>query len=52
MAFCYNADWLLQAPAVTTEQRASTLLRELKRQRDNKKVSLPCDVKITTAQVG
>ena len=44
MTFCYNADWLLQAPAATAEQRARTLLRELKRAREGIKVGSSEDV--------
>ncbi|RDW58337.1 hypothetical protein BP5796_12267 [Coleophoma crateriformis] len=34
MTFGYNADWFLAAPMATAEQRAVTLLRELKRKRE------------------
>ena len=33
MTFGYNADWFLVAPMATAEQRAGTMLRELKRKR-------------------
>lgn len=34
MTFGYNADWFVGAPMATAEQRAATLLRELKRERE------------------
>lgn len=33
MTFGYNADWFIGAPMATAEQRAETMLRELKRER-------------------
>ena len=33
MTFGYNANWFVGAPTATAEQRAGTLLRELKRER-------------------
>ena len=33
MTFGYNADWFVGAPMATAEQRAGTMLRELKRKR-------------------
>ena len=33
MTFGYNADWFVGAPTATAQQRAGTLLRELKRER-------------------
>ena len=38
MTFGYNADWLLRPPMATAEQRARTLLRELKRKRQGPQV--------------
>ena len=38
MTFGYNADWVIGAPMATAEQRAATLLRELKRKRADVKV--------------
>jgi triacylglycerol esterase/lipase EstA (alpha/beta hydrolase family) len=38
MTFGYNADWFLGAPMATAEQRAGTLLRELKRKREGLEV--------------
>ena len=42
MTFGYNADWFVGAPTATAEQRAGTLLRELKRERPGSKVCPSC----------